>query len=1058
MRYSKVCLLLIFLILPSVSALEFDNYGRYNSENREMVIENAFGFGREIARMRLISEPTVFVASGQEVKIAEIDIVNAERNYPDAFSLVKLYNLRDDNREINREMKMKYAKVTGQNIIHDEQCEVVEVYSQNRTRGFDSRCHPITYNEDIVEWIEFTEVSELPEGRVKIGLYSQVFTGDKIEWIPTWFGVEIDEWAVWVADLNTDLEIYYYLNTTSGIETDSRSKHYNITNITIGVKRGETGISNNSFYVNGSKSVFETNFSTAPMKNAIVNSSKGAISIWFNWKGNATNSQQMLFQFNNLSQPQTQLQIMFDNTTLTQRFQVALTNTSGHNDWIMVSDDLLLRNVTLGMWNHIVLNHNGTSPQLYYNGTLIDTTFTDSSNISMWLGGLYNQVGQGGLSGARFSFGAQRDRDLNQLNFNGTIDEVGIWNRSLEAHEVMALYNNGTGIFFNPFSSSADNSLTVTLISPAHTNSDINSTVNFTASIVYGSGLKATNATAWIYYSNGSLFRNSNSSAFGLGAGQTIQTNITVSGIPPSNFTWNIGACGFVVSNSSVFCAFSGGNRTYLVKERILAENYSSTAILGNTEFFQLNITIPDTGSLLNTYLVYNNTFNIVVPELTGGNNYSLTKNLDVEGFLSGANVTFLWSILYSNGFNSNSTSRTQEVYIKSFDNCTSFNHNILNFTLHDEDERTFLNGTIEVIVNLLNTERSSIIASFNRSYTVIDDGKSSARVCTTDLESEFSLDYQTKYFSNTTLYAVEYKFARAIPIDNSTATQNVKLYDLVDVRNTPFKIILQSQTLDIIEDAIIDIQRQYIPINQFISIESPLTNNEGEAISHLVAKEIYYNFIVTKNGTLLGTFNNNLVQCQNEVTGDCRIILNLIESTSRLPDFENYGNISATFTWLQSSRTLNFNFLSQDNLNHRVAWNVSKFDNYGNNTICTNQITGTGSSFTCVIPHTYGNTSILAEIYSDGIFLGRSTFSLGLAAEDIWGGTKVILGLVMYSTLTLLFIGHPVTIIIGAIIGMSTVAAFRIVDGGTFLGNASILLWFVIAGFIIIHYMRNKS
>jgi len=56
----------------------------------------------------------------------------------------------------------------------------------------------------------------------------------KIEWIPTFqiddkIEVRIDEWATWTADLNTNLEVYYKLDETSGTMIDSVG-NYNGTN------------------------------------------------------------------------------------------------------------------------------------------------------------------------------------------------------------------------------------------------------------------------------------------------------------------------------------------------------------------------------------------------------------------------------------------------------------------------------------------------------------------------------------------------------------------------------------------------------------------------------------------------------------------------------------------------------------------------------------------------------------------------------------------------------------------------------------------------------------
>lgn len=481
--------------------------------------------------------------------------------------------------------------------------------------------------------------------------------------------------------------------------------------------------------------------------------------------------------------------------------------------------------------------------------------------------------------------------------------------------------------------------------------------------------------------------------------------------------------------------------------------SYNNITYGGNQETFITNITTS--GVPFSNYLIWNNTQYSGSAIALGGNSYTLSSTITIPQNITG-NITWFWKMNFSTGDIGNLSNHTQEVRQLSIDNCGTFTNQVLNFTLYDEDSRiNRINGTIELIINLWNNQRSALVQTFNNSYTVTTI--STARVCIDNVNNNLSMDYQAKYYGNSS-YVTEYKFAQAIPVTSTTTVQQINLYDLLDSRSTAFTISLSSSDLSKIRGAVVDVQRQYIPINQFISVESPLTNNDGDAVAHLVHNEVYYNFVVTQNGTLLGTFNNYLVQCQNFVTGDCRISLNLIQSSPRIPDFKNYGNITGAFTWSPSTRNLLFSFLSTDGLAHNVSWNVLKLDSWGNSTICTTSAVATTGTFSCTIPTIYGNSSIQTQVYSDGIFLGNSIFSLQPSPGSVFGGTRVVLAIVMYSTLTLMMIASPVTIIIGAVLGMIFAGLFHLVDGGSFIGNSSILLWFLIAAGVIIFYMRNKT
>ena len=85
---------------------------------------------------------------------------------------------------------------------------------------------------------------------------------------------------------------------------------------------------------------------------------------------------------------------------------------------------------TGGGWYHVVLTFNGTNLILYVNGDEKDTYSNSSLSTT-------------DQSGA-FSIG--RRHDTGSLYYNGKIDEVALWNTSLSANAVTALYNSGSSL------------------------------------------------------------------------------------------------------------------------------------------------------------------------------------------------------------------------------------------------------------------------------------------------------------------------------------------------------------------------------------------------------------------------------------------------------------------------------------------------------------------------------------------------------------------------------------------------------------------------------------
>lgn len=111
------------------------------------------------------------------------------------------------------------------------------------------------------------------------------------------------------------------------------------------------------------------------------------------------------------------------------------------------ANDIITYNVTLGTsaWNHIVYTYDGTSLRGYLNGSLVagPTAYSGSgagAGIDIFeIMGHNNSAGNPQYSG---------------LEFNGLVDETGIWSRALTGAEITQLYNGGAGLAY-PFTAAA---------------------------------------------------------------------------------------------------------------------------------------------------------------------------------------------------------------------------------------------------------------------------------------------------------------------------------------------------------------------------------------------------------------------------------------------------------------------------------------------------------------------------------------------------------------------------------------------------------------------------
>jgi len=116
---------------------------------------------------------------------------------------------------------------------------------------------------------------------------------------------------------------------------------------------------------------------------------------------------------------------------------------AGTTDWALETDSVVFSDNT---WTHIAIVQNGTEPVLYVDGVAVAQTFTTSNDKTSWL----NQLG--GLDNGRIgnlNFNSNGEKN----HFNGTIDEVGIWSRALTGDDITTLYNSGSGLSYDNFTS-----------------------------------------------------------------------------------------------------------------------------------------------------------------------------------------------------------------------------------------------------------------------------------------------------------------------------------------------------------------------------------------------------------------------------------------------------------------------------------------------------------------------------------------------------------------------------------------------------------------------------
>jgi len=460
--FSCILLVLSMLLIPSISALEIDNIQTYDPVTRIYIIENWFGFGETLAEIRLNTNLNVILPRGYR-QVAEFDLYNYKKDYNNAFKDMNFYQANNLNEKIERNFDYKYLDYKWEEKIIYETICTTKFNQTNQTEYQDCKQEEVDKENVLVPvWIKFSDINELPpnKDRVTIGIFTEVLKGDYVEWIPTFFGEKLTEWASWTEDLNVGLTSYYKLDEGSGVVIDSIN-NFNGTN---------DGADNVSGKINSAYKFIEGNTDKITSDVSPFNQEVASISFWVKYSGFAS----------------------WGDTISCQS-----TSASAHH-WITANSDgdpffklgtggaydIVTSNTSIGtgVWYHIVaVWDRGDYMRLYVNGTLVgeDTSIGDyalKEGIVLFYDDGYSQYR------------------------SGEIDEIGIWYRDLSSGEILDL---STGISYINIT---DNPPNITLNSPPSTNysSPQNLEINFTAwddinledvKLYVNGGLNQTNAT-----------------------------------------------------------------------------------------------------------------------------------------------------------------------------------------------------------------------------------------------------------------------------------------------------------------------------------------------------------------------------------------------------------------------------------------------------------------------------------------------------------------------------------------------------------------------------------
>lgn len=724
------------------------------------------------------------------------------------------------------------------------------------------------------------------------------------------------------ADLNTGLVSYYTFENTTNV-TDSLGFN-NATGI------GTTFTSTNGIIGNA------RNFTGAGL--SYVNFSK-------NWTGNETMSVFFWTKTNNqtLMSPIGQL-----NNTLTKGWAFGLnqntTGTSPNNISLTVTNSYITASGASGLTNNsyhfvgAVINVTSGFYTIYYDGVAILNT-TGLTNI--------DTGGDGATFGKRYT-------TLSTHPYQGLLDEVGIWRRTLSQTEITQLYNGGLGLTY-PFT----NNLTISAIDFFNSTSinTFNATVNGTTyttttgtittniNILGASGTVGINVTANNYhlFTNNSIPATSNFQAR-LQPYVGVRINDIYNSSAILSFNTSVNGTTYTTTNGVQYLPIF--NSTYNITT--VANNYFSntTSIVLQPNNNSINISnIPYTairaqsylggspGGILNfsiNYTGYTNTSDTGSVSTTNGIAY-------IPLFNGSYDVRIFDAVNGSIAYGSSNVTLTANPYLQSY-NFTLYLSNTINIVFIDEINLTRINwSTMQFYL-------TGELFSYNGS--------------TNNGTANFSLIQPDNYII--TYYSNMYTTRNYVYSLQNQSQITIYLYARPIANSTVVLITVNDQNTNAVSNATVYSRIKNLSSGDYYINEMCLTDNNGQCqITADVSTTTYkatttYNFILYYRGVLVGSSGDTVLSGST---------LNLRANVGSSQTTNYFQLMEVQFTNISFDNTTNtFSATVSDPYDNLATICLTTYRRTGSSTTQTNVSCNTGSTAT---PSVSTNTALGDENYA---------------------------------------------------------------------------------------------
>lgn len=510
--------------------------------------------------------------------------------------------------------------------------------------------------------------------------------------------------------------------------------------------------------------------------------------------------------------------------------------------------------------------------------------------------------------------------------------------------------------------------------------------------------------------------------------------------------------CQYLITGSSIlisandtFGNIGTANSTwsYRLFENSIGYNNNVTAGQLNTITASFTTTAAPTSITLH----YNGTSYSPTISSIGSDTYVATASVYAPAVPVTQNISFYYVAVVS-GVTIQTNSRQQTVQtINLSTSCSPGTYQFINITNFDEETLNSMNGTVEFTLDL--TSNNVVIATTNGTATGTNVAFCSDQNLTA---STANYNLQLRYYAPNYLY----KTYNVLQGSTSDLPIRLNLYYLNNTAGFKFNIYYQDFNYLTHPGALIQIQRQYLNLNTYNTVEIPITDSSGTAQGSFDTNNIRYKIIVIDGGVVIDTFENIFPVCQNIVLGQCNLYLRG-QQASTTPTTTTGNDFDYTLVRTDTSLILTYTIPS--GTPKTVQFLTDQFSRFLNNiSDCNQVIFASGGTITCPYNLTVGDSLINAQVLVNGNQSYSGQILVPENANASFGLNNYFIAFVLVLLLGLIFMSSGMMIVIAAVVGVLFLGLVFLINGTDLISTGLSVVWLIIAALLIIYKISQKE